>query len=130
MPLYPPALPTSGGTIMGNLAVTGTTNLMGTLTRVGENTAAGIGTNTPTFSNGVASQLTNTTRDYMVYLQVGTAGTAFTVAIGPTSTPNHTVINSAAAAAGEIFSVRLPAGWYLEYSITTGTIANQLAVSC
>lgn len=85
---------------------------------------------TPTFASGTAAQLTDTSRDYMVYLEIGTAGTANVVAIGPTSTPANTVIASGVATAGEIMTVRLPAGWYLKWSATTATLANQIAVGC
>jgi len=84
---------------------------------------------TPTFANGAAAQLTDTTRDYVVYLQIGTPGTAFSVAIGPTSSPANTVVSSVAPTAGEVFTVRLPAGWYLEWSGTTTTLADQTAIS-
>lgn len=135
MPLYNPGILAAGGSVTGNLAVTGNGTVSGTETVSGIFTAAAgqkstlSNVLTPTFSSGLAAQLTDITIDYMVYLQVGTAGTAFTVQIGPTSTPANTIISSAAASAGEIFTVRLPAAWYLKFSITTGTIANQIAIS-
>lgn len=135
MPLYNPGILATGGNVTGNLAVTGNGTVSGTETVSGILTAAaGLKSSlanvlTPTFASGTAAQLSDTTIDYMVYLQIGTAGTAFTVQIGPTSTPANTIISNAAAAAGEIFTVRLPAAWYLKYSITTGTIANQIAIS-
>lgn len=85
---------------------------------------------TPTFASGTAAQLSDLTRDYMVYLEIGTAGTANVLAIGPTSTPANTVIASGVATAGEIMTVRLPAGWYLKWSATTATLANQIAIGC
>lgn len=85
---------------------------------------------TPTFATGTAAQLTDLTRDYMVYLEIGTAGTANVVAIGPTSTPANTVIASGVATAGEVMTIRLPAGWYLKWSATTATLANQIAIGC
>lgn len=85
---------------------------------------------TPAFASGTAAQLADTTRDYMVYLEIGTAGTANVLAIGPTSTPANTVIASGVATAGEIMTVRLPAGWYLKWSATTATLANQIAIGC
>src|SRR5512146_3109029 len=84
----------------------------------GTNTSGSAPVLTPTFSSGVAAQLTDLTRDYMVYLEIGTAGTANVLTIGPTSTPANTVIASGTATAGEIMTVRLPAGWYLEWSAT------------
>lgn len=84
---------------------------------------------TPAFATGVAAQLSDVTRDYQVYLTVGTAGT-ITVAIGPTSTPANTLVNAATATAGELVSVRLPAGWFLEVTLVTATLATQTAISC
>ena len=66
----------------------------------------------------------------MVYLEIGTAGTANVLAIGPTSTPANTVVASGTATAGEIMTVRLPAGWYLKWSATTATLAHQIAIGC
>lgn len=83
---------------------------------------------TPTFANGTAAQLSDTTRDYMVYLQFGAAGTGLTLAIGPTSSPANTIINSAAVSGGEVVNFRLPAGWYARISFTTTTLANQKAI--
>ncbi len=85
---------------------------------------------TPTFANGVASQLTDTTRDYLVYLQIGTAGTAFTLAIGPTSTPANTLMASATPLADELLSFRLPAGWYVKWAGTSTTLTTQTAIGC
>ena len=85
---------------------------------------------TPTFASGVAAQLSDLTRDYMVYLEVGTAGTAMSVAIGPTSSPANSVSTSGVATAGEVISFRLPAGWYVQWSATTATLANQTAIGC
>ena len=96
----------------------------------GTSTAQSVPVITPSFANGTAAQLSDTTRDYQVYLQVGTAGTAFSLAIGPTSTPANTLFASATPAAGEFISVRLPAGWYLKWAGTATTIATQTAVGC
>jgi hypothetical protein len=79
----------------------------------------------------VAQQLADTTRDYMVYLEVTTAGTATSVTIGHTSGASDvTVMSSAAATAGQVISFRLPAGWYFKWSGTTTAIGNQVAVGC
>lgn len=96
----------------------------------GVTTANGAPVLTPTFANGTAAQLSDLTRDYMVYLTIGTAGTANTLAIGPTSTPANTIISSATATSGEIMSFRLPAGWYVKWSATTATLATQKAIGC
>jgi|SRR6185437_12998250 len=83
------------------------------------------------FTSGVAAQLADTTRDYTVYLEVTTAGTATSVTIGHTSSANDvTIMASAAATAGQVITVRLPAGWYLKWTGTTTAMANQVAVGC
>jgi hypothetical protein len=84
----------------------------------------------PSFGNGTAAQLSDTSRDYEVYFQIGTGGTAFTLSIGPTSTPANTLISSATVVAGQQVRFRLPAGWYAEWSATTATLALQAAVGC
>jgi hypothetical protein len=84
----------------------------------------------PGFAIGTASQLSDTSRDYMVYLQIGTAGTAYTLKIGPTSTPANTIFASATPVSETLHVVRLPAGWYLEAAGTSTTIANQIAIGC
>ena len=85
---------------------------------------------TPANANGTAAQLTDTTRDYMVYLTVGTAGTALSVAIGPTSTPANTIYNAGTATAGQTIGFRLPAGWFWKWAATTATLALQSAIGC
>ena len=110
------------------LAITPNTELM-TLYG-GTSTAQSAPVITPAFANGTAAQLSDATRDYMVYLQFGAAGTAMSVAIGPTSTPANTIISSAAVVAGETVDFRLPAGWYAKISFTTTTLTNQIAIGC
>jgi len=85
---------------------------------------------TPAFASGSAAQLADTTRDYTVYLDCTTSGTATTIAIGPTSTPAYTIMASASAVAGTVYTIRLPAGWYLEWSGTTTAFATQYAIGC
>jgi hypothetical protein len=96
----------------------------------GTNTAGSAPVLTPANSNGTAAQLSDHTRDYMVYLTIGTAGTAFVLAIGPTSTPANTVVPSSTATSGTQYAFRLPAGWYWEWSATTATLASQIAIGC
>jgi hypothetical protein len=96
----------------------------------GTDTAGGAAVSTPTFASGTASQLAQTTTDAMVYLTCTTSGTAFTLKIGPTSTPANTIVPSSAVVAGTMFSVRLPAGWYLEWTATTAAFATQTAITC
>ena len=121
----------SSGNSDGNLTVDGAVTHTGlTVLNGGTDTAGSAPVLTPTFANGTAAQLSDLTRDYMVYLEIGTAGTALIVKIGPTSTPANTIISSGTATSGELIAVRLPAGWYLEWSATTATMANQTAIGC
>lgn len=81
--------------------------------------------------SGTAIQLTDTSRDYLVYLEVTTAGTATSVTMGHTSSANDvTLMASAAATAGQVISFRLPAGWFFKWTGTTTAFANQVAVGC
>jgi hypothetical protein len=96
----------------------------------GTTTASSAPVITPANSNGAAAQLTDHTRDYMVYLTIGTGGTALTVLIGPTASPANTIYTAATATAGEAISFRLPAGWFWEWAATTATLAEQFAIGC
>lgn len=83
------------------------------------------------FTTGTAAQLADLTRDYQVYLEVTTSGTATSVTIGHTSSANDvTIMASAAATAGQVISFRLPAGWFVKWTGTTTAIGNQVAVGC
>jgi hypothetical protein len=67
----------------------------------------------------------------MVYIQVGTAGTAFIISIGHTVSANDVTIHaSGTATTGQIVSFRLPAGWYILWSATTATITQTTCVGC
>ena len=96
----------------------------------GTNTSPSAPYITPAFASGTAAQLADTTRDYEVYFTIGTGGGTVTIAIGPTSTPAYTIVNGATGVAGVVIPVRLPAGWYLEITVATSTIAHQYAVGC
>lgn len=85
---------------------------------------------TPTFTSGTAAQLSDLTRDYECYIQIGTGGGTVSVAIGPTSTPANTIVNAAAGVNGEVIRVRLPAAWYLKITVATSTITGVVAVGC
>jgi hypothetical protein len=90
-----------------------------------------IGTPVAGTNGGAAVQLSDVTRDYMVYLQVGTAGTALVVTMGSTSAGTDVTIHaSGVATAGQTVSFRLPAGWYFKWSATTATLAQSVAVGC
>lgn len=82
-------------------------------------------------NGGAAVQLSDTTRDYMVYLQIGTAGTAMIVSMGATSAGTDVTLHaSGTATTGDLYSFRLPAGWYFKWSATTATLAQSVAVGC
>jgi len=84
----------------------------------------------PGFVSGTASQLSDTTRDYEVYFQIATGGGTVSLSIGPTSSPAHAILTSAVGVNGELIRVRLPAGWYLEITVATSTIGDQIAIGC
>lgn len=134
LPLVPnPSLPLAGGTVTGFVNFNVGFEAFGlSLFPAGTSTAAGSGPTvlTPANANGTAAQLTDTQRDYMVYLSVGTAGTAFSVKMGPTAAVADTIYTASAVAAGQTFNFRLPAGWFWEWAATTATLAEQTAVSC
>lgn len=115
---------------VGVLTATGltVTNLL--TTGGGTSTAGSAPVLAPTFANGTAAQLTDTTRDYMVYLQIGTAGTAFTLQIGPTSGVANTIMASATPLSDQLLTIRLPAGWFLKWAGTTTTLTTQTAIGC
>lgn len=84
----------------------------------------------PSFACGEAARLPDVTRPYDVYLTVGTSGAGTGVSIGPDPDPRHTVYSAAEVQAGQLITVRLPAGWWLKWSSVTATLAGQLAVGC
>jgi hypothetical protein len=113
----------------GNVTAMGSLSVVG----VGQFTATATSGSTvlaPTFANGTAAQLTDLTRDYVIYLACTTSGTATTIAIGPTSAAANIIYPSLSITAGESFTVRLPAGWWLKWAGTSTAFATQTAVSC
>jgi hypothetical protein len=122
---------------MSNVLASGSSNLAGVPTDPvsfpdGTSTAASAPVLTSLgAASGTAIQLADLTRDYLVYLECTTAGTATSITIGHTSSANDvTIMSSAAATAGVVYAVRLPAGWYLKWTGTTTAFANQVAVGC
>ena len=115
------ALPLTGGTLSGLLTLNGGTDTAGSapvLTSLGA-------------ASGTALQLTDTGRDYMVYLEVTTSGTATSLTMGHTSAASDvTLLSSVSVTAGDLYSFRLPAGWYFKWAGTTTAIGNQNAVGC
>lgn len=126
-------------THLGNLTVQGTITAAsattGTVTGVffangGVNTAAGVNVITPSFALGtIGTQLTDTTRDYMVYLTTTTAGTINLLSIGSTSAATSATIAIGTAQLGSAYDFRLPAGWFVRITGTTAAFV-QTAVSC
>jgi hypothetical protein len=136
---------TGAQTFTGNQAVTGNQTVGGTLSVTGISTFTALvtlngGTDTagsaPVITSlgavsGTAIQLSDLTRDYMVYLEVTTGGTATSVTIGHTSAASDvTLVSSVTVAAGNLYAFRLPAAWYFKWTGTTTAIANQNAVGC
>jgi hypothetical protein len=115
----------AGQTIPGTLILSGIGSF-----NAGTNSAGSAPLLTPANANGTAAQLTDTTRDYMLYLSVGTAGTALSVAIGPTAGVADTIYTASVATAGQSVSFRLPAGWFWKWAATTATLAEQTAIGC
>jgi len=115
------ALPLTGGTLSGLLTLNAGTDTAGSapvLTTLGA-------------TSGVALQLTDTTRDYTVYLQVTTGGTATSLTMGHTNAASDvTIVTSGSVSAGVLWSFRLPAGWYFKWTGTTTAVGNQNAVGC
>ena len=118
-------LPNANVTGANGLAVTNLATLNGGTKTSGSAPAIAA----PGFANGVASQLSDLTRDYMVYMTITTAGTVFTLAIGPTAGVANTIVPSSSVSLGESFSLRLPAGWFLQWSATLATV-SQIAIGC
>ncbi|SRR5712692_328827 len=108
----------------------GNTSLWYNAAEAPSNTSGSAPVLTPAFANGTAAQLSDLARDYMIYLEVTTGGSAFSLAIGPTSVPANTIISSSTATLGEIISFRLPAGWYVKWSGTLAAIGTQTAIGC
>lgn len=111
----------------GNTVTSGLATLNGGTTSAGSAPIiTGIGA-----VSGTSIQLSDLTRDYMVYFTITTSGTATSLTIGHTNTANDvTIVSSTAATAGSLWAFRLPAGWWLKWTGTTTAIANQVAVGC
>ena len=120
-------LPLTGGTVSGAVTLSALLTLnAGTITAGSAPVLTSLGA-----TSGVATQLTDTTRDYTVYLQVTTGGTATSLTMGHTSGASDvTIVTSGAVTAGTLWSFRLPAGWWFEWTGTTTAVGNQNAVGC
>ena len=117
----------------GNLTVNGQVTLASTFNlNYGTNSAGSAHVLTALgATSGSATQLSDLFRDYMVYLQVSTSGTATSLTIGHTSGASDvTLISNIAVTAGDLWTFRLPAGWYFKWTGTSTAVGNQNAVSC
>ena len=104
------------------------------LAAAGDNSSAEALANiiTPTFGVSASSgtQLTDTTRDYMVYLTTTAGGANNTLTIGNNSTATTaTVYASATTGTGQLWSFRLPAGWFVRPQGAVA-IGVQSAIAC
>jgi hypothetical protein len=135
----------AGNTVQsGNMAVAGTTTSgatvnNGTITdngivfrNGGINTSGGI-KYIATLGFGVSAatgtQISDVTRDYMIYLTTSAGGAGATVLIGPTSACTSTVTASGSIGTGVCVSYRLPAGWFSMWT-TAVAVGQQNAISC
>ena len=92
------------------------------------NATIGAGGNAILGTAASGTQLSDLTRDYMVYLQVVTGGAGATISIGAANTAVSTLFANATCGPGTLYSFRLPAGWYVRCQ---GTAAfSQTAISC
>jgi hypothetical protein len=99
----------------------------GLVTAGGTNLAGGAGVSTPTL--GAAAQLAQTTNDAMIYIDITGAATGFAIKIGPTSGVANTLTTGASPSLGALYTVRLPAGWFIAVTSTTGSWTS-VAVTC
>ena len=135
----------SGNTVQsGNMNVTGTT-ISGATTNNGTQINNGItvqnaGVNSSGSVNYIATlgfgvsaatgtQISDHTRDYMVYLTTTAGGAGATVLIGATSACTSTVTASGSIGTGVCISYKLPAGWFSMWT-TAVAIGQQNAISC
>ena len=108
------------------------------LANAGDNTSAaavylngtiGAGGNAILGTAATGTQLSDTTRDYMVYIGVTAGGAAATLSIGAANTAVATLYAAATCNIGSQYAFRLPAGWYIRFQGTAG-ITQQTAISC
>jgi hypothetical protein len=74
------------------------------------------------------TQLSDLTRDYMVYLQITAGGAGATLTIGTANTCNSTLFVNATTGPGTMYSFRLPAAWFIRMQATAAF--TQTAISC
>lgn len=89
----------------------------------GNNTAGLAAFATQTFVSGTAAQLAQLVEDAELTCYLTTAGTV-TMAIGPTNATANTVINAQAMAIGQMITKRIPAGWWVKFTLTTAVLST------
>lgn len=119
---------TNNGIVLQNNGVnsSGSVNVL-----VGTQTGAGGSTIITTLGTG-GTQVSDMTRDYMLYVETTTTGGA-TILIGPTATATLATIfvgSLLTAGTSGVISYRVPAGWYTRFTGTTWACANPVAISC
>ena len=92
------------------------------------NATIGAGANAILGTAATGTQLSDTTRDYMVYLTSVGGGGGATLSIGPANTAVSTLYANATIGTGFSYSFRLPAGWYIRAQATVAF--TQTAISC
>jgi len=115
-------------TVTGVLTANGGYNSSGGVTVLGGGTI-GAGGNAILGTAASGTQLSDTTKDYMVYIGVTAGGAAATLTIGPANTAVNTLYAAATCNVGTQYAFRLPAGWYVRFQGTAG-ITQQIAISC
>lgn len=93
----------------------------------GTNTAGASTASTPTISTGSSTQL-STVQDTMLYANITTAAT-FSLAIGLLSSSLTTIVTSATATTKTLFTVRVPAVWFVKSTFTSADV-TWTAVTC
>ena len=92
------------------------------------NATIGAGGNAILGTAASGTQLSDLTRDYMVYLTSVGGGAGATLSIGPANTAVSTLYANATIGTGFSYSFRLPAGWYIRAQATVAF--TQTAISC
>lgn len=80
-------------------------------------------------ANSAAGTQVSTTRDSIVGFRIGTAGTAFTVNIGPASTPTNLVLPSVTPISTIDYMFPVPKGWFIAAAGTSTTIASSWSLT-
>jgi len=93
------------------------------------NTSLGATYSNPTLTNSVVGAVINATKDTMLYLEVTTVFVLLVISMGPASTPTNAIFTAAACPVGTLITLRVPGGWYVATSYTSGAF-HQATVTC